>query len=398
MLCFGKIQVAYYLTNVLFKHKRFDLSVIIFRYLTKEIFSTLLATTLILLIIFITNQFVHYLNDAAAGKITVKVVMEIMSLQVPLLLGYLMPLSLFLGILLALGRMSVDHEMVILTACGVSRSQIVVMIMIIATLITLIVAWLMLSVEPRMEWYRAKILNEALATASLAKIIPGCFQPLGNDGKVFYAGSVNNHHRKMANVFLAESEQSIGNKECWSLVSATEATENRKFNNSNFMLFKNGSRYVGIPGDLKYDVIKFNQYGIRLDSPQMSISKKVQAMPTTKLWQLRQIDLRAAAELQWRLAIPISVWMFALLVVPLSEANPRKGKFAQILPAILIYIIYANLMFLARAWIEKGIINPIFGLEWINVLLLVVAYVLFFFQSHWWHRLALNRRVSSCDY
>ncbi len=384
--------------NVVFNHKRFDLSVIVFRYLSKEILSTLLATTLILLIIFITNQFVHYLNDAAAGKITVKAVMEIMSLQVPLLLGYLLPLSLFLGSLLALGRMSVDHEVLVLTACGVSRSQIVVMIMIIATFIALIVAWLMFSVEPRMEWYRAKILNEALARASLAKIIPGRFQPLGNDGKVFYTGGVNNHHRKMANVFLAESEQTVGNKERWSLVSASEAGENREFNNSDFVLFKNGSRYVGIPGDLKYDVIKFVQYGIRLDSPQMSISGKVQAMPTTKLWRLSKTDLKAAAELQWRLAIPISVWIFALLVVPLSEANPRKGKFAQILPAVLIYIVYANLMFLARTWIEKGVMSPTVGLEWINGSFLVVACALFFFQSHWWHRLRLNRRAPSCDY
>ncbi|WP_304986151.1 LPS export ABC transporter permease LptF [Coxiella-like endosymbiont] len=371
---------------------------IVFRYLSKEILSTLLATTLILLIIFIINQFIHYLNDAAAGKITVKAVMEIMSLQVPLLLGYLLPLSLFLGSLLALGRMSVDHEVVVLTACGVSRSQIIVMIMIIATFITLIVAWLMLSVEPRMEWYRAKILNEALATASLAKIIPGRFQPLGSDGKVFYAGGVNNHHRKMVNVFLVESEQTVGNKERWSLVSATEAGENREFNNSNFVLFKNGSRYVGMPGDLKYDVIKFGQYGIRLDSPQMSITGKVQAIPTTKLWRLSKTDLKAAAELQWRLAIPISVWIFALLAVPLSEPNPRKGKFAQILPAVLIYIVYANLMFLSRAWIENGVMSPTVGLEWINGSLLVVACTLFFFQSHWWHRLRLNRKAPSCDY
>ena len=372
------------------------MSVIVFRYLSKEILSTLLATTLILLIIFITNQFVHYLNDAAAGKITIKAVMEIMSLQVPLLLGYLLPLSLFLGGLLALGRMSVDHEVVVLTACGVSRFQIVAMIMVLATFITLVVAWLMLSVEPRMEWYRVKILNEALTTASLAKIIPGRFQPLGNDGKVFYAGSVNNHHRKMTNVFLAESEKTVREKKRWSLVLATEAGEHKEFNNSNFVLFKKGCRYVWIPGDLKFDVIKFGQYGIRLDSPQMSIAGKVQAMSTTKLWRLSKTDPKVAAELQWRLAIPISVWIFALLVVPLSEANPRKGKFAQMLPAVLIYIVYANLMFLSRAWIEKGVFNPTVGLEWINGLLLLLACTLFFFQSHWWQRLRLNRRGPSC--
>ncbi|MFW0089469.1 MAG: LptF/LptG family permease, partial [Coxiella endosymbiont of Haemaphysalis japonica] len=150
-------------------------------------------------------------------------------------------------------------------------------------------------------------------------------------------------------------------------------------------------------GDLKFDVIKFSQYGIRLDSPKMSISGKVQAMSTTKLWKLSKTDSKAAAELQWRLAIPISVWIFALLVVPLSEASPRKGKFAQMLPAILIYIVYANLMFLGRVWIEKGMVSSTVGLEWINGFLLLLACALFFFQSHWWeqHRPHLNRRGPS---
>ena len=364
---------------------------IVFRYLSREILSTLLMTTLILLIIFITNQFIHYLNDAAAGKITVKAVMEIMLLQIPLLLSYLLPLSFFLSGLLVLGRMSMDHEVVVLTACGVSRSQIVIMIMVLATSITLIEGWLMLSVEPRIEWYRAKVLSKALSTASLEKIIPRRFQLLGDDRKVFYAGNVNNHYKIMTNVFLAEREQTVRKKELWNIISAAEACEHKRFNN-NFVFLKNGFRYIGIPGDLKFDVIKFDRYGIRLESPKIGIAEKVQAMSTTELWRLSKINLKAAAEFQWRLMIPISVWIFALLLVPLSEINPRKGKFARILPAILIYIVYVNLMFLGRAWIEKGVVSPIIGLEWINGSLLFLACTLFFFQSHFWHRLHSSRR------
>ena len=383
--------------DIVFNHKRFNLSVIVFRYLSKEIFKTLLATTFILLIIFITNQFGHYLNDAATGKLTVKAVMKIMSLQIPLLLGYLLPLSLFLSGLFVLGRMSIDHEVIVLTACGVSRSQIVVMIMILATFIVLVEGWLMLLVDPQIEWYRTRILSKALATTSLSKIIPRRFQALGNDGKVFYASSISNHYKRMAHVFLAESEQTKGKKELWSFVLAAEASECKACNSANFVFLKNGFRYVGIPGDLKFSVMKFGQYNIRIDSPQMNISEKVQAIPTTELWRLSKTNLKAAAELQWRLTMPISIWIFTLLLVSLSENFPRKGKFAQILPAVLIYIVYANLMFLGRAWIEIGVVRPIIGLEWINGSLLLLACALFFFKSHWWHRLRLSLRKSSCS-
>ena len=62
----------------------------------------------------------------------------------------------------------------------------------------------------------------------------------------------------------------------------------------------------------------------------------------------------AAAELQWRFALPISVLMLALLAIPLSHVRPRQGRYSHILPAILIYIVYMNLLFIARNWVERN--------------------------------------------
>lgn len=365
---------------------------IIFRYLSKEVLATLLATTLILLIIFITNQFVHYLSDAADGKITTESVMKVMSLQVPLLLGYLLPLSLFLGLLLTLGRFCVDHEMVVLSSCGVSRTQIVMMVMTLALFIMGIVAWLMLSVEPKMQYYRAAILTNAVATSTLGKILPGRFQPIGDSGRVFYAANIAKHHGGMGQVFLAQKTETAG-AERWDLVSADEAYDMNSKENGHFILFKNGVRYVGAPGQLKFDIVKFDEYGIRLYMPPEDFAARVEALPTHKLWLRAQTDRKADAELQWRIALPLSVIAFALLAVPLSQVNPRKGKFAQMLPAILIYIVYANLMFVGRAWLEKGVINRHWGLWWIDALLVILALILLFVQSAWWQQLrALRRR------
>lgn len=365
---------------------------IIFRYLSKEVLATLLATTLILLIIFISNQFVHYLSDAADGKVTTQAVMKVMSLQVPLLLGYLLPLSLFLGLLLTLGRLCVDHEMVVLFSCGVSRAQLIAMVMTLATLVTGVVAWLMLSVEPKMQYYRAEILTNALATSTMGKIIPGRFQQLGDSGRVFYAAGVGKHHQTMGQVFLAQ-KLVTGGAERWDVVSADRADDMNTAKNGHFILFKNGIRYVGSPGQLKFDIVKFDRYGIRLYMPPENFAARVEAMPTKQLWHQRRTDRKADAEFQWRIALPLSVLVFALLAVPLSHVNPRKGKFAQMLPAILIYIVYANFMFVGRAWFEKGIINQHLGLWWIDVLLFLLALLLLFIQSSWWQRLrALNRR------
>lgn len=369
---------------------------IIFRYLCKEIFATLLATILILLIIFITNQFVHYLNDAAAGKITTKAVMEVMTLQVPMLLGYLLPLSLFLGILLTFGRFYVDHEMVVLTACGVSRTQLIGMIMMIASVVTILVALLMLVIEPKMQWYQGKILQDAVARASLEKVLPGRFQSLGKNDKVFYASSVSKNNSKkgkvMADVLLAQRTITKNHEESWDLVLADKAGEMVTKSDGQFILFRNGYRYIGIPGDLQYHITKFDVYGIRLNSPTSDISGRIEAMPTEKLWHLRRTNKRAAAELQWRVAMPFSVLVFALLAMPLSYVNPRKGKFAQMLPAVLIYIVYADLLFVGRAWIEKGVVSGAVGLWWVHGAILLLALSLLVLQNSWRRIIRFSRK------
>src|SRR3989339_1603867 len=102
---------------------------LIFRYISKEIYSGMLATTLVLLLIFMLNQLVHYLNQAATGEITTRALFQIMSLQVPLLLGYLLPLGLYIGIFIALGRMYADQEMTVLASCGFSSTRLLSMVM-----------------------------------------------------------------------------------------------------------------------------------------------------------------------------------------------------------------------------------------------------------------------------
>jgi len=68
---------------------------IIFRYFAKEVLTTLSALTCILLLIFLSNQFVQYLTRAASGNIPVDVVLRLMMLEIPNLLGLLLPLGFF---------------------------------------------------------------------------------------------------------------------------------------------------------------------------------------------------------------------------------------------------------------------------------------------------------------
>lgn len=369
--------LSFYYNGVsrLFFHKNRELSVIIFRYLCKEVLGSLLATTLVFLVILIMNQFVHYLNDAASGQITMTAVMQVMALQVPLLLGFLLPLGLFIGVIMAFGRLYVDHEMTVMTACGISRLQLLMMAMIFATGIAIVVAVLMLWAEPKVQWYRTQVLERALATASLEKMLPGRFQSIGKKGDwTFYAAKVGNNHKVMTDVFMANKTKSADSDNNWDLVTADEAYEEKNSKTGDmFLVFNKGYRSIGTPGQNDYQIVRYDKYGLRITHAKPSAGSDVKYMSTSHLRHMPAGDKDAAAELQWRLAMPISVWLFALMAVPLSYTKPRHGRYVQLIPAILIYIIYADLMFVGRAWIEQGTVSTLLGLWWLHGLMLLLG-------------------------
>lgn len=352
---------------------------LIFRYLARETYLTMLAVTSILVLIFMSHQFVHYLGDAAVGRLTPKAVFQMMCIQVPLLLGFMIPLGLFIGILLSYGRLYVDNEMTVLTACGLSKCELLVKSIGFATVITVLVTILMLFVEPKMAWYRDKIIAKAIASSPIEKISPGRFQEIGN--WVLYTEGVTRDHQKMTHVFAAMIPKKKDDKEpLLDVVVADKAYQKISALKETYIVLDNGYRYLGSAGKNNYQIIQFKQYGVRLPDKDVDMGKLEEFMSFTELWKERKKNKNAAAELQWRMSMPISVLILTLFAVPLSEVKPRHGRFAQILPAIVIYIIYTDLLFLGRAWIEKDRISASLGLWWIHGLMLLLALSILYFK------------------
>ena len=368
---------------------------IVFRYLSKEIVGTLLVTTLVLMVLFVTNQSVQFLQRAASGQIPATALLHLIVLQVPLMLGYLLPLGLYLGVLLTFGRMYMESEMTVLFACGFSRAMLTGMVMVIALCVSLVVAWLMASVVPKAQGDINTVFSKAAVTASVSKVTPGRFMIFGKgDNQItFYAKSVKDHHA-MRDVFLAKTIDTQSNsakvsneRKQWGIIVADTANEKQLQDQAgHYLVFGEGARYVGVPGVKKYEDMKFDEYGVRLTVDQVPKFNAVQYYSISKLWSLYHRDKSAAAELQWRLAMPFSALLFALLAVPLGEVKPRYGKFTQLFPAMLIYVTYADLIFLTRAWMRSGKLSPVLGMWWVHGMILMLALGLIAVRSGWFAR------------
>lgn len=349
---------------------------IIFRYLAKEVFLTLIALTAILMLIFLSNQFVQYLNRAASGNIPGVIIMKLMMLEMPNLIGLLLPLGFYIAVLLAYGRLYAESEMTVMVACGYGPKQLLKHSFIMAIVVAVIVAAVMIWASPLIATERAKLLRSTGIKTLIQTIMPGRFHAINGGQQVFYVESMSRDHTKAEQVFLAKNSVK-DNKIQWDVLWADKAfAETDQTTGEEYIVLQNGKEYQGTPGHADYQVAQFAEYKTRLPHPIVRINEDIRTAKTWSLFPLNNPDLQKAAELQWRLSVPLMVLTLTLVAVPLSRVNPRSGKFAKLLPAIIIYILYANFMFVARDAITTGTIPIWIGMGWIHILVILLGLLL----------------------
>jgi lipopolysaccharide export system permease protein len=159
-----------------------------------------------------------------------------------------------------------------------------------------------------------------------------------------------------------------------------------------YIVFSNGSRYIGRPGQLDYSVTEYETYGVRIDSRDDGAnSKSPHAADIADL--LRATDLPYAAELQWRLSMPLTAILLTLIAVTLIKASSNRGRYAGLLSAVIIYFTYSNLLAMARSLVKRGDLPVVLGLGWVHVAALLLLLGLYYYpQLLRWH--ARQRRLS----
>ena len=177
---------------------------IVFRYLSREVLVTLSAVSAVLLVIIMSGRFIKYLAQAAQGVLDPSVLFLIMGYRMPGFLQLILPLGLFLGILLAYGRLYLDSEMTVLSATGMSNRRLLGYSMAPAAIVAVIVAWLSLGLAPQGVAEVAKIFNQQDAMTEFDTLVPGRFQAMKDGSRVTYTEGLSDDRGQLAGVFISE--------------------------------------------------------------------------------------------------------------------------------------------------------------------------------------------------
>ncbi len=322
-----------------------EITLILFRYLTREVLLTMSAVAGVLLLVVMGGRFIRYFGKAAEGDFPVTVLGNLMLFHLPGFMELVLPLAFFLGILLAYGQLYMNSEITVMVACGVSPGKLLQITLLPSLLVALLVGLCSIWLTPWGSMLNEEVIQEQRSRLDASILAPGRFQNFGQ-GRTAYISGFSRDGQQMQNVFVHQ----LGSRgeEVPNYVTRAEQghQEVRDETGSRFLVLESGDRFGVTPGEHQAEHLAFERYTIRLGvSGDRQELDAAEFQSTASLWQSGEPE--AMAQWQWRMGVPLMVFVLGLIAQPLSRVNPRQGRFAKLLPAVFLYVAYLSLLLAA---------------------------------------------------
>lgn len=322
--------------------------------------------------ILLTTQLIRLLGDAAQGSIAPEAVIALLGFAALNYSATLLSLAAFISILMALSRIYRDSEMVVWFSSGISLLAWVRPVMTFMLPLVIAIAGLSLFVSPWALSKSAEYRGNLESRRDVGQVSPGAFQESSSGDRVIFVESVADDATFVKNVFVSSiQDQRLG------VTMAATGHQEVAENGDRFIVLENGRRYEVEPGTPEFRIMEYGRYAIRLETKEArGIDRTAKNSPTSVLLATDLPKYRA--ELLWRISVPISAIVMALLAIPLSFVNPRAGRSANMLLALFTYMLYNNLMNISQAWVASGRISFAVGVSAVHLLMLCLLPLMFY--------------------
>ncbi|NKB37241.1 MAG: LPS export ABC transporter permease LptF [Gammaproteobacteria bacterium] len=340
------------------------------RYIFLEVLKPLAAVLGILVGLFACFSSARYLAEAITETLGLALMLKLVFLKTVIALEVLVPVALYVSIIIGLGRMHRDQEIIAMRAAGIRGTRIIRAILWVAIPVGLIVG--LLSVIGRPLAYADSYLLDARANAELNtdRFQAGRFYGNEDSGRVVYINKKNESSGQMSEIF-----HYIDKHDAKEIIVSTRATQQAAQDGlRNELHLFDGTIHRLMYGEEKDEVITFEKLVLYIDNAEEDIGYKRKAAATVDL--IHSEEANDVAELQWRLSRPLATLLLALIAVPLSKSSPRQGRNEKIFTAAMIFALYYNISGLARTWVEQGVVGSFPGIWWLQVVLVVLVAIM----------------------
>jgi len=332
-----------------------------------------------LFVIMLTTSLIRLLGRAAGGRVDTGSVLPLIAFNAINVLPVLLVLTVYIAVLMSLTRAFRDSEMVIWFASGQSLAAWIRPVMSFAAPVALLVALLAFFAAPWANRQASEYQQRFAQREDISQVSAGRFRESVSANRVFFVEELDETQSEVRNVFVTQRE---GDR-VTVVVSRSGRIENES-DGTRYLVLEDGRRYDGTQGRPDFRLMEFERYGLRLEPRSPSLSDaRAKVKPTIAL--VAEPTPRNLGELLWRISLPVSALLMALLAIPLSAMNPRIGRSINLLLALLAYVIYSNLTSVLQASVAEGRLSFRIGVWVLHAAVLALAAFLF------WRRMTLPR-------
>lgn len=335
--------------------------------IVKDLLKTVLAVLSVLVIIIVSRKFIKVLAQAIEGNISNEIVLSLLGLKIVTAIGAFLPASIFMAILMVLGRMYRDQEMSAVASAGGGVFVIYRAVFLLIIPLSFIAAGFSMIATPWAESKMIQLIYDDQKQADIKGIAAGRFSEYSHGELVLYTEDIT-VDKKMVNVFVQNrSGERLG------IVNAKYGRI-KQLPGGDYLVLEDGKRFLGIPGEKDFIIEAFEEYGVLIEKKEAELERQLDATPSDILWASNK--LLDVAEIQNRLAVPLSVIFLSLLAVPLAKISPRGGVYGSLIVAFAIYFVYGNLEKISHSWVVNETIPVYIGYFGVYLLLALLAGIL----------------------
>ena len=356
--------------------------------LRRELSFTTGGVFLVLVTIMITSLVIRILGYAANGAVNPEDALVLIALATLGYLAVILTVSLFVATLIVLVRWYKDSEMIVWFASGLSVTNLMRPILQFAIPIIIIIALLALFVWPWANRESTLISQRFQQRDDISMVTAGQFKESAKAERVFFIEELDIDKSAVKNIFVADNKN-------WRLsiaVASSGYIQNGEDGEKSIVL-NNGRRYEGNPNEPNFRILEFNEYTTKIRSKNaLAPAPRDREKTITEL--LNDPNPKAEnpnrAELLWRIGLPLMALGLVLIAIPLAYVNPRLGSYTAMFYAVLVYLIYSNLLNLTQNFVAQGKVSVFVGIWPIHLLALIIATFLIRNRINpsitWWRR------------
>ena len=334
------------------------------------------ATLVVILTIVLTMFLIRTIGQAASGAVAPQ--------DVVLLLGYvalghlptILALSLFISVVLTLGRMYRESEMAIWFASGMSLSRFVRPVLRTAWPVLLVVALLLLFAWPWGHRNSLELRDRYQQRSDLSRVTPGVFQTSSDGRRVFFVERENAHDIDARNVFILTSQDHS------EAVTSARAGRLEVDGPDRFLLLERGQRNEVHFKSGERSLSSFESYRVLASDRAVREAQRRPPKTIATAVLLRDPTPQNLGELTWRLGMLLGAANLVLLGIGLSATNPRRASNWNLLFALLAFALYYNLVNLSQAWVANARLSLPLALALIHGGAFACAMLLLWWRDH----------------